>query len=93
MQKLLPEVLADGVLDLRFEQGIFRLTLAGVASPGEAAADGQAPQAGQVFLAPKATLLLTEPAFGMLCEIIDGVRKELAKTSQPAAPATSPNFT
>ena len=87
---VLPEVFADAILDLHVEGGVFRLTLA-FAMPQP---PGTPPPAGgeghPVTLVPKAVLLLTEPAFQSLCEVVDGVRQQLSEAG--AAAGGSPNF-
>ncbi len=93
--QLLPELFADGVLDAHFEGGVFRLTLASIVAmpPQEGSNSGSAEEEGnRVAMAPKATLLLTEPAFAMLCDVLDGMRQEMAKADSIDQPASSPNF-
>ncbi len=82
----LPEVFADAVLDLHFEAGVFRLTLA-FAVPTSASRGGQGSPAS---LVPKAVLLLTEPAFRSLCEVVDAARQQMSEGATDSG--TSPNF-
>ena len=88
-QQFLPEIFADAILDLHFEGGVFRLTLAQFVPQQESPTDSSSN-----VLMPKATLLLTEHGFGSLCEVVDHVRSEVAKREEEGEEeaASSPNF-
>lgn len=86
---LLPDIFADAVLDLHFEAGVFRLTLAHVVPPAALGNGGEGP--AQMALAPKAVLLLTEPGFASLCQVVDGARQQMAEAAG-AETGSSPNF-
>jgi hypothetical protein len=84
--QFLPEVFADGVVDLHLESGVFRITL------GQFVPQQQSPNDPPTkLLVPKATLLLTELGFTSLCDVIEHVRSEVAKRQQEET-GSSPNF-